>query len=579
MKRSNDSGYYRDSNSGGGNRRDYPKRPRHAPHPNMAQNPMYPYGMGMMGMDMNAMMAAPYGMPMGNPQFNTPMMDQSQVGGQHGYDTRNPPTRTIYLGGVPAGTTFRQILDQSKFGVVESVRILAEKNCAFVSFLDESTAIAMMQATSFQPFRLNNQDVKVRFGKSIPVPLNILTAVQNGASRNVYLGNLDPSQTADEIREALREFGEVEHFNLVESRHIAFAHFTNIASAIKCVDELPRVPGWSDRRVSFGKDRCAYNPKPSMDMSMDPSAMMYPNNPMAAGFMPHGDQGYDPYGMAQGGFDPSTAAMMAGYGAAADPSQTTTNRTVYISNIHPEATVTDLCNAVRGGAVYQIRYIPDKRIAFVSFLDPMAAMAFHQLATFSGVAVKSRRLRVGWGHPSAVPPPVAQAVQQGASRNIYIGSLDESMTAEKLRADFSQFGDIELVNILPEKNCGFVNFTSIRSAMKAHSGIKESNPEYGQCRINFGRDRCAQPPRPPHQHGSRSHNNNHGNNNGNNSSNNDSGGRNDTSSNPDYREDGPTGSGNSDSGANSYPAGGNDDQGGDASGGYYVQPSDSYSGV
>ncbi|RKP39643.1 hypothetical protein BJ085DRAFT_9800, partial [Dimargaris cristalligena] len=372
--------------------------------------------------------------------------------------------RTIYLGGVPAGTTFRQILDQSKFGVVESVRILAEKNCAFVSFLDESTAIAMMQATSFQPFRLNNQDVKVRFGKSIPVPLNILTAVQNGASRNVYLGNLDPSQTADEIREALREFGEVEHFNLVESRHIAFAHFTNIASAIKCVDELPRVPGWSDRRVSFGKDRCAYNPKPSMDMSMDPSAMI-------------------------------TAAMMAGYGAAADPSQTTTNRTVYISNIHPEATVTDLCNAVRGGAVYQIRYIPDKRIAFVSFLDPMAAMAFHQLATFSGVAVKSRRLRVGWGHPSAVPPPVAQAVQQGASRNIYIGSLDESMTAEKLRADFSQFGDIELVNILPEKNCGFVNFTSIRSAMKAHSGIKESNPEYGQCRINFGRDRCAQPPR------------------------------------------------------------------------------------
>lgn len=39
------------------------------------------------------------------------------------------------------------------------------------------------------------------------------------------------------------------------------------------------------------------------------------------------------------------------------------NRTVYLGNIHPETTMEDLCNAIRGGVLQSIRYMADKHIA------------------------------------------------------------------------------------------------------------------------------------------------------------------------------------------------------------------------
>ena len=39
------------------------------------------------------------------------------------------------------------------------------------------------------------------------------------------------------------------------------------------------------------------------------------------------------------------------------------NRTVYLGNIHPETTVEDLCNAIRGGVLQSLRYMQDKHIA------------------------------------------------------------------------------------------------------------------------------------------------------------------------------------------------------------------------
>lgn len=44
------------------------------------------------------------------------------------------------------------------------------------------------------------------------------------------------------------------------------------------------------------------------------------------------------------------------------------------------------------------------------------------------------------------------------------------------------------------RNCAFVNFTNITSAIKAIEGFK-SKPEYANLRIAHGKDRCANPPR------------------------------------------------------------------------------------
>jgi len=104
-------------------------------------------------------------------------------------------------------------------------------------------------------------------------------------------------------------------------------------------------------------------------------------------------------------------------------------------------------------------------------------------------------LKIGWGkHSGALPPAIALAVSGGASRNVYIGNLDETWTEERLRQDFSEYGEIELVNTLREKSCAFVNFTNIANAIKAIEAIR-GKEDYRKFKINFGKDRCGNPPR------------------------------------------------------------------------------------
>ena len=145
------------------------------------------------------------------------------------------------------------------------------------------------------------------------------------------------------------------------------------------------------------------------------------------------------------------------------------------------------------------------------------------MASYQGLTLNNRRLKIGWGKNSGpLPPSLALAVHSGATRNVYIGNIEdfETFTDERLKRDFGEYGDIELVNFLKEKcviflspvvvnkmlnqlfrNCAFVNFTNISNAIKAIDGIK-NKPEYANLRVAHGKDRCANPPRSGPQGGS-----------------------------------------------------------------------------
>lgn len=69
---------------------------------------------------------------------------------------------------------------------------------------------------------------------------------------------------------------------------------------------------------------------------------------------------------------PASAAMLASMAAAGG---TGLNRTVYLGNIHPETSTEDLCNAIRGGVLQSIRFMPDKHIA-VSEVEMVMSLEF-----------------------------------------------------------------------------------------------------------------------------------------------------------------------------------------------------------
>lgn len=395
--------------------------------------------------------------------------------------------RTVYLGNVPSEALAEEILNNVRTGPIESIRILPEKNCAFISFLDVPSAQIFHTDASMRKLSIGGQEVKIGWGKPSSISASVMLAVQqNGASRNVFLGNLPDDITREEIEEDLGKFGAIEHIKMIKEKNIAFVHYLSIANAMKAVQQLPSEANWAQRRVYYGKDRCGPHHKSAVNA-----------NPMVASQM------YNGLGFTNLGMQLSTNPMYEMMGMTAidrdgTPSivQNLGNRTVYLGNIHPETTLEEICNVVRGGILHHIRYIADKHICFVTFVDSNAAVAFYQMSTMQGLMIHNRRLKIGWGkHSGPLPPGIAIAVHAGASRNVYIGNVDfETFSEEKLRQDFSEFGDIELINTLREKSCAFVNFTNISSAIKAIDGASQKE-EFKKLKINFGKDRCGNPPR------------------------------------------------------------------------------------
>ncbi|KAK9465604.1 hypothetical protein V1512DRAFT_210414 [Lipomyces arxii] len=418
-------------------------------------------------------------------------------------------SRTVYLGNVPAETTAEELLSHVHSGPVESMRMLPEKNCAFVSFLDIASASHFHSDAILRKLQIRGQDIKIGWGKPSTVPINVLMAVhQSLASRNVYLGNLPEDITEDEIREDLGRFGPIDTIKLVKEKPIGFVHFLSISNAIKAVQQLPQDPKWANRKVFYGKDRCAYVSKTQQQNA----AQFLGITPGYESMLANVDREVITNALAQQSAAAAAVATTAGGMANLG------NRTVYLGSIHPETTIEEICNVIRGGLLHQIRYIPDKHICFVTFVDPTVAAHFFAMSNVQGLMIHNRRLKIGWGkHSGPLPTAIALAVTAGASRNVYVGNIDDSWTEDRLRQDFSEYGEIELVNTLREKSCAFVNFTNIANAIKAIEGIKQKE-EYRNFKINFGKDRCANAPRPMnlgmhHQHVMMSNNNSNNSNN------------------------------------------------------------------
>ena len=396
-------------------------------------------------------------------------------------------SRTVYLGNIPPDTSIEEILGHVRSGQIESVRLLPDKNCAFISFLDGNSATHFHSDAILKKLAIRAQDIKVGWGKPSQVPTSVALAVQqSGASRNVYLGNLPETITELELREDLGKFGPIDTIKIVREKSIGFVHFLSIGNAIKAVVQLPQEPKWQPpRRVYYGKDRCAYVSK-----TQQQNAAQYLG--IAPGYA-HVLNGADRDLISNALAQQSVAA--AAVATAAGGVTNLGNRTVYLGNIHPETTIEEICNVVRGGLLHHIRYIPDKHICFVTFIDPTSAASFYALSNLQGLMIHNRRLKIGWGkHSGALPPAIALAVSGGASRNVYVGNLDESWSEERLRQDFSEYGEIELVNALREKSCAFVNFTNIANAIKAIEAMR-GREEYKNFKVNFGKDRCGNPPR------------------------------------------------------------------------------------
>jgi RNA recognition motif-containing protein len=220
--------------------------------------------------------------------------------------------RTVYMGGLPQNVTYEEVMNHVRFGAVEQVKLLEEKNCAFVTFIESAAAMAFFADAQARRILVGGQEIKVGWGKPSHCSSTILAAVQSGATRNVFIGNLDDSLPESVLTAELSRFGPIDQVKILPDKKIAFIHLTSVSAAMKAVSTLPNEPRFVGRRVNYGKDRC-------------------------------------------GGYGIAAAAAVAAAANAASsvsprdgPSNVHVpnpqNRTVYLGGIHPDVTTKDICD-------------------------------------------------------------------------------------------------------------------------------------------------------------------------------------------------------------------------------------------
>lgn len=418
------------------------------------------------------------------------LASQPQNGGANG---QVAPSRTVYLGNIPSDIEPNELLDYVRSGILENVKILPSKNCAFISFIDLQSALLFHSDCILKKLNIKGHDIRIGWGKHSSILPAVMEAIQrDGATRNVYLGNLNnPSTgqiiTEEELREDLSSYGVIDCIKIIPEKGIAFIHFLSILSAIRCVSNLPLKEKYLDKKCFYGKDRCAFITK-----TQQHNAAQYLG--LAPG-MEHVVTAADREFISSALVQQSAAA--AQIATQAGGANNLGNRTVYLGNLHQDSSVEEICNVVRGGLLQSIRFLKERHVCFITFIDPIAAAQFFAMCQLHGLTIHNRRIKVGWGkHSGPLSNALSLAVSNGASRNIYIGNIInfEYYNPQKLRDDFSTFGDIEQINFLEEKNCAFINFVNIANAIKAIDGIK-SFDDYKTLKINFGKDRCGNLPR------------------------------------------------------------------------------------
>ncbi|OKL61147.1 hypothetical protein UA08_03588 [Talaromyces atroroseus] len=107
-------------------------------------------------------------------------------------------------------------------------------------------------------------------------------------------------------------------------------------------------------------------------------------------------------------------------------------------------------------------------------------------------AVQLMHLGGSGGATSGVRPPAEVAEEgsiEGPTRALWIGSIPVSTTVTSLDAIFSMYGKIESTRVLTHKNCGFVNFERLESAVQAKNLLngKEIFPGAGPVRIGYAK--------------------------------------------------------------------------------------------
>ncbi|OAG29757.1 hypothetical protein NEDG_00890 [Nematocida displodere] len=254
-----------------------------------------------------------------------------------------------------------------------------------------------------------------------------------GGTRNVMLGNLEDYMTADFLKEEAEKYGSIETFKHFKERRLAYVEFFSYISAIKFVSTIREDSLFQSVKASFGKDKCG---------------------------PPEGEE-----------------------------SSLHNSRTVYLGNLTTDTTASDIFTVLQGGKIFSVKMIKEKKCAFVSFFDYVAAAAFIEYANTFPIMLQGMHLKVGPGKIQPLPASAPVLAWTGATRLLSIG-LDRSVSEGQLLDELEKHGEIEKTVYTKDESSVIVGYTTVIDAYSAHMAFA-TDPLLSGCLNGYAEDPCA----------------------------------------------------------------------------------------
>ena len=164
--------------------------------------------------------------------------------------------RTVYFGNLPNDLKLSRFLNYMRGGMIDEVRYQPEKNCIHVTFVDPNVAELIYNQFMLKKLVIDGVECGAGWGPTSKIDSKIAEHIGRGATRNVFISNVDPIMTTDWLEREFTRFGTVESVKILEERRIAFVHMTSISSAVTAVAQLKEDSQWASRRIFYGRDRC-----------------------------------------------------------------------------------------------------------------------------------------------------------------------------------------------------------------------------------------------------------------------------------------------------------------------------------
>jgi len=346
-----------------------------------------------------------------------------------------------------------------------------------LNFVEDAPALAFYQASEEKPIQLGDSTLVVRWAKANPLKDDLEEKIKGGATRNLFIGNLSETANEDTLAQCFHRYGPIESIVILRPKAIAFVNLTSIRSAIAAKAALDNQELAGRRvKVNFAKEKIGVKrpttqPRKSRTIEHTWGATAPIPVPPFFGGSP---------------FPPPPPQL---YPSAL--STTTGSRAIFLGNIQDDVTYADLCKlANRYGSIESVKVVKAKNSAFINFIDPMAAAAFVSASQQHPIQLGGQPIRVNWAKSAPLHPELAVQIRQGATRNLFVGNVDDHISEDLIRELFSPFGDFDSVSLLRPKKIAFVNFASLKSALKAREALQGQSvgdPPV-QLKINFAKE-------------------------------------------------------------------------------------------